>query len=280
MQGKYYSTKVRPTIPASSQNAAAYTAKDVLFGWTAVQIPRGSARLISVTAIVRGKGDANGTANPFAMDLWFADDDRNALAASNVVTNAANAGIPTRDLLGNVSLEVAGYAELGDNNMAQVVTSGHTSGTSLVGDFGEAVDFQFNYGSSIDNLVITPKMTLDVNASPTVMGYSTFYMAGIAQGAFDFRNVCAIAEDTAAGAAAAVAITTDGAVSEIEQFAIGDVLHIGTSAGEPAADSPIGTVAAVVDDLVTLESASETLLVDGDILYNIHPVEIVLAFEY
>ena len=127
MHGKYYSTKVRPTIAASSQHAAAYTAKDVLFGWTAVQIPRGSARLISATAIVRGKGDANGTANPFAMDLWFADDDRIALAASNAVTNAANAGIPTRDIIGSVSLEVEGYTELGDNNMCNVVTSGHLS---------------------------------------------------------------------------------------------------------------------------------------------------------
>ena len=104
MKGKYYSTKIRPTIAASSQHAAAYTAKDVLFGWTAVQIPRGSARLISATAIVRGKGDANGTANPFAMDLWFADDDRNALATSNAVTNAANAGIRTRDIIGAVEL--------------------------------------------------------------------------------------------------------------------------------------------------------------------------------
>ena len=273
MQGKYYSTKVRPTIAASSQHAEAYTAKDVLFGWTAVQIPRGSARLISATAIVRGKGDANGTANPFAMDLWFADDDRMGLAASNAVVNAANAGIPTRDLIGSVELAVAGYKEFGDNNMAQVVTSGHVS----VGDYGEAVA----YGNSTNNLVITPKMTLDVNASPTVMGYSTFYMAGIAQGAFDFTSITAIAEDTAAGAAAAVAITTDGTSTDnTEQFAIGDVLHIGTTVGAPAADSVIGTVAAVATNLVTLEAASETLLVDGDILYNINPVEIVLAFEY
>ena len=268
MQGKYYSTKVRPTIAASSQHAAAYTAKDVLFGWTAVQIPRGSARLISATAIVRGKGNANGTANPFAMDLWFADDDRNALAASNAVVNAANAGTPTRDIIGGIELAVNGYREFGDNNMVQVVTSGPTIKADSLNK------------NNVDNLVITPKMTLDVNASPTVMGYSTFYMAGIAQGAFDFTNVCAIAEDTAAGHADSVAITTAGAVLETEQFAVGDVLHIGTTVGAPAADSVIGTVAAVAENLITLEAASETLLVDGDILYNINPVEIVLAFEY
>jgi len=274
MHGKYYSTKVRPTIAASSQHAEAYTAKDVLFGWTAVQIPRGSARLISATAIVRGKGDANGTANPFAMDLWFADDDRNALAASNAVTNAANAGIPTRDIIGSVSLEVEGYTELGDNNTCNVVTSGHNS----VGDYGEPVAF----GNSIDNLVITPKMTLDVNANPTVMGYSTFYMAGIAQGAFDFRSINAIAEAGAAEAASTKVITMDGSSMDCtEHFVIGDVVHIGTTVGTPAADSVIGTIASVDSSTqLTLEAVSQTELVDGDILYNINPVEIVLAFEY
>ena len=271
MHGKYYSTKVRPILAASSQHAAAYTAKDVLFGWTAVQIPRGSARLISATAIVRGKGDANGTANPFAMDLWFADDDRNALAASNAVVNAANAGIPTRDLLGSVGLSVPGYREFGDNNMANVVTSGPTI------DDGDTTVNKNN----IDNLVITPKMSLDVNANPTVTGYSTFYLAGIAQGAFDWRSITAIAEDTAKGVDAALAITTDGTSTDnTEQFAIGDVLHIGTTVGAPAADSLIGTVAAVATNLVTLEANSPTALVDGDILYNIHPVEVILAFEY
>jgi hypothetical protein len=271
MHGKYYSTKVRPTIAASSQHAGAYTAKDVLFGWTAVQIPRGSARLISATAIVRGKGDANGTANPFAMDLWFADDDRNALAASNAVTNAANAGIPTRDLLGSVGLSVPGYREFGDNNMANVVTSGPTI------DDGDTTVNKNN----IDNLVITPKMTLDVNANPTVMGYSTFYLAGIAQGAFDWQSITAIAESGDAEAATTQAITTDGTSTDnTEQFAIGDVLHIGTTVGEPAADSVIGTVATVATNLVTLEAVSQTALVDGDILYNINPIEIILAFEY
>ena len=269
MHGKYYSTKVRPTIAASSQHAAAYTAKDVLFGWTAVQIPRGSARLISATAIVRGKGDANGTANPFAMDLWFADDDRNALAASNAVTNGANAGIPTRDIIGGIELAVNGYREFGDNNMVQVVTSGPTIKADSLNK------------NNVDNLVITPKMSLDVNANPTVMGYSTFYMAGIAQGAFDWQSITAIAEAGAAEAASTQAITTDGTSTDnTEQFAIGDVLHIGTSAGTPAADSPIGTVAAVATNLITLEAVSETALVDGDILYNINPVEIVLSFEY
>ena len=274
MQGKYYSTKIRPTIAASSQHAAAYTAKDVLFGWTAVQIPRGSAKLISATAIVRGKGDANGTANPFAMDLWFADDDRMGLAASNAVTNAANAGVPSRDIIGAVELSVAGYREFGDNNTIQCVTSGPT-----IDDGDTTVN-----KNSIDPLVITPKATLDVNrdGTNTDAGYSTFYMAGIAQGAFDWISINAIAEAGAAEAASTQVITMDGTSMDCtEHFVVGDVVHIGTSVGSPAADSVIGTIASVDSSTqITLKAVSETALVDGDILYNINPVEIVLAFEY
>ena len=274
MHGKYYSTKVRPTIAASSQHTAAYTAKDVLFGWTAVQIPRGSAKLISATAIVRGKGDANGTANPFAMDLWFADDDRNALAASNAVTNAANAGVPSRDIIGAVELSVAGYREFGDNNTIQCVTSGPT-----IDDGDTTVN-----KNPIDPLVITPKATLDVNrdGTNTDAGYSTFYMAGIAQGAFDWISINAIAEAGAAEAASTQVITMDGTSMDCtEHFVVGDVVHIGTSVGSPAADSVIGTIASVDSSTqITLKAVSETALVDGDILYNINPVEIILAFEY
>ena len=273
MHGKYYSTKIRPNIPPSSQHAAAYTAKDVLFGWTAVQIPRGSVRLISATAIVRGKGDANGTANPFAMDLWFADDDRNALATSNAVTNAANAGIPTRDIIGAIELSVPGYRELGDNNTCNVVTSGPT-----IDDGDTTVN-----KNRMDPLVITPKATLDVNrdGTNTDAGYSTFYMGGIAQGAFDFRSVIAIAEDTAAEHADSKVITTDGSCDPREQFVAGDTIAIGTSVGAPAADSTVGTLlTADSDTQITLEDVSEILLVDGDILYNTTPIEIILAFEY
>ena len=274
MHGKYYSTKIRPNIPPSSQHAAAYTAKDVLFGWTAVQIPRGSAKLISATAIVRGKGDANGTANPFAMDLWFADDDRMGLAASNAVTNAANAGIPSRDIIGAVELSVAGYREFGDNNTIQCVTSGPT-----IDDGDTTVN-----KNSIDPLVITPKATLDVNrdGTNTDAGYSTFYMAGIAQGAFDWISINAIAEAGDAEAASTQVITMDGTSMDCtEHFVAGDIVHIGTSVGSPAADSVIGTIASVDSSTqITLKAVSETALVDGDILYNINPVEIVLAFEY
>ena len=65
-----------------------------------------------------------------------------------------------------------------------------------------------------------------------------------------------------------------------EHFAAGDIVHIGTSVGTPAADSLIGTIATADSATqVTLNAVSPTALVDGDILYNINPVKIILGFE-
>ena len=65
-----------------------------------------------------------------------------------------------------------------------------------------------------------------------------------------------------------------------EHFIAGDILHIGTSVGTPAADSLIGTVASADSATqLTLTSTSATDLVDGDILYNLHPITLVLGFE-
>jgi hypothetical protein len=127
--------------------------------------------------------------------------------------------------------------------------------------------------SSQANLLLTGSQT------GSSVGYDKLYMAAQANGSFDFQSVIAIAENTTADTADSQVITTDGSVNESEVLAVGDVLHIGTSAGTPAADSLIGTVAAVADNLVTLEAVSPTDLVDGDILYNIHPIRVILHFE-
>ena len=65
-----------------------------------------------------------------------------------------------------------------------------------------------------------------------------------------------------------------------EHFIDGDIVHIGTTVGPPAADSLIGTIASADSTTqITLDAVSPTALVDGDILYNIHPIKLILHFE-
>ena len=93
----YYSTKVRPLIAAADQHTA-FANRDVLFDWTAIQIPRhmGAVKLISCSAFIRPKGDAGATSNVFQFKLWFADDDRTTFGT----VDSSQDDRPNRDLLG------------------------------------------------------------------------------------------------------------------------------------------------------------------------------------
>ena len=250
MKDRYFSVEVKPTIAASKQHSAAFQAGDVLFDWVEFEIPKGTSRLIGATMITRPKGNNTPTGNKFGSFLVFSKTN----TVSYGIVNSASTKTPSNDYLGFLELEdTTSFTVGGGTNIGM---SGRASNTS-----------------SQANLLLTGSQT------GTNVGYDKLYMAAQAGGNFDFRSVIAIAEDTDADAAASQVITTDGSVNESQVLAVGDVLHIGTSEGTPAADSLIGTVAAVADNLVTLETVSPTDLVDGDILYNIHPIRVILHFE-
>ena len=257
---KFFTVEVKPLIPASLQHAAAFGAGDVLFDWTAVQIPKGSALLRSVTAMVKPKGDADPTANRFGMELLFSSTDTVSLGT----VNSAAAHAPNSDFLGRIEFETSNYGHTAMQSTA-VATSGRSS----------------NNGLDQSQFVLTPKMSDTVNNTYATPGYDTVYVGAIATGAFDFISINAIAEDGAASAASTQVITMDGAGMDVrEHFGVGDVVHIGTTVGTPAADSLIGTIASADGTTqITLEDVSPTELVDGDILYDINPVKLILSLE-
>jgi len=253
MVNKYFTVEVKPTIPASLQHTSAFADGDVLFDWTAVQVPKGSSALMGATLMVRPKGDAGPTANNFPMDLIFSK--TNTVSLGTV--NSALDNRPSNDFLGLLEFAAGNY---GSTSMPSTVVA--TTG----------------WGSSVGAppMVLTPDPTTGNN-----VGYDILYVGGIARGAFDFISINANTEDLAAEHANSQVITMDGSGMDVrEHFVAGDVIHIGTSVGSPAADSVIGTVASADSATqITLEAVSQTALVDGDIFYNIHPVRAILYFE-
>ena len=258
----YFTKEIKPTIAASTQHAAAFTAGDVLFDWTEFEIPSGGARLVGVTALVRPKGDAGPTPNNFPMSLIFGKDgtDLHANLSSTSSIGASNAvafltGKLTNAITGSVEIATADYIGP-DSAVSTSCLSVATVNTS-----GVVLDSEYN--------------------SATNVGYDKYYVAGIANGAFDFSSINAIAEAGAAEAASTQVITMDGTSMDVrEHFIDGDIVHIGTSVGSPAADSLIGTIASADSTTqITLDAVSPTALVDGDTLYNIHPIKLILHFE-
>ena len=255
----YYSTKVRPLIAAADQHSA-FANRDVLFDWTAIQIPRkmGSVKLVSCSAFIRPKGDATPTANNFPFKLYFADDDRTSFGT----VDSAQDNRPSRDLLGCLEFSAENKIAMGANTSITSMISGPT----LDADHGK-----------FDPLVLSPKEDLDAHTA----AYNTIYVGGIAGDAFDFTSINVI-NDADINSTAVTAVIMAGASMDVrEHFAVGDVLHaqddtlLGTVASiAPFATGPINLTTA------TSGAGNATTVTNGDTIYNIHPIELVLGFEY
>jgi len=251
---KFHTVTIRPFIAACKQHVP-FTDGDLLFNWTAFEIPRGSARLLSATAVIRPKGDANATPNVFPLELWFADDDKVSMGT----VNSALVDKPNRDILGALEMSAAGFGghTFGANSSISVCTSGPTVDES--------------HGNQ-DLLVLTPKAKLDAHSE----GYRTMYIGGVAKGAFNFETLIQINEADGQDAV----ITTDGtSMDNTEHFAVGDTL-IATNGSDCEAEITLGEVEAIAASQITLTAAATQAYDDDDYVYNAHPIKIILAFEY
>ena len=248
----YFNTIIKMPIAASKQHSA-FSSGNVMVDWQAIQIPKGSVCLKSLTLLARPKGDSSPTINSFGSKVIFSK--TNTVSLGTVGSMAAHR--PNPDIIGAIEIDDANFI------------SAHLQSTSIA-----------TIGSDNANACPPLIFTGDVKTGDNV-GYDTVYVGLIAGGNFDFTSINAIAEAGSAGAASTQVITMDGTSMDVqEHFAVGDVVHIGTSVGTPAADSLNGTIASADSATqLTLESTSETDLVDGDILYNLHPITLILGFE-
>ncbi len=256
MKSKYFTVEKKIEIAASKQHAAKFASGDVIADWQSFQIPKGSACLKSITMLVRPKGDATPTVNNFAVDILFSK--TNTVSLGTV--NSSVTHTPSNDIIGLVEINAGNYG-----SVAYQSTS--IASTSVNGDIE----------SASAPLILTGDPTTGDN-----VGYDTIYVGIVSRHAdIDFISINAIAEAGAAEAASTQVITMDGTGMDVtEHYAVGDIVHIGTSVGSPAADSVIGTIASVDSSTqITLKAVSETALVDGDILYNINPIKLILGFE-
>ena len=199
---KYFTVDVKPTIAASLQHAAAFTAGDVLFDWTEFEIPRGGSRLMAVTALVRPKGDAGPTPNNFPMSLIFGKSGSSIGDANSVAFLTTK---QTNDVFGSMEIATSDY--IGPDSAVS------TSCLSVAHSDAHTKSIVFNPSST--------SITTGAN-----VGYDKYYIAGIANGALDFRSINALAEAGAAEAASTQVITMDGTSMDVrEHFIDGDVVH-------------------------------------------------------
>jgi hypothetical protein len=241
----YYTVKVKPTIAASIQNAEAFASGEVLFDWTGFEIPKGSGKLVSATAIIKPKGDAAPTQNAFPFQLIFASNNDISLGTIGAAADRR----PNPNITGMIEFPATCFGPTSMRSTAIASTSHSTVG-------GHAP------------LVIAP----DVDESATA-GFHKAYVGCIAAGNFNFTSINAVNE-TSFDAGAQTVITMDGSGMDVrEHFAPGDVLHAQD-------DAVLGTVKTVDDDVtITLTAANTEAIAEDDIIFDVNPITLVLGFE-
>ena len=148
------------------QHSAAFSAGDLLFDWTSFEIPKGGARLIGATFLVRPKGNASPTPNEFGMNVVFATNDTQASGT----VNSAPSREPTNAYIGCIEIDdTNSYAS--SINSTSVASTGRASADTMAmpGVVLCREDGSEGVGSSV--------------------GYDKFYMRGMAKGSFDFTSI-------------------------------------------------------------------------------------------
>ena len=259
--GKYFTVRVTPDVingdvstvvgntVGSDSGDATFGSKDILFDWTAFDIPKGAARLVSVSAYVMGEDGGEQT-----------DTDINLVFAT-----AKTGEAPTS--LGAVNgLQTAGF-DLPDHILGGFKLEGTTGGqgTILGPAFGNVYIASPNSANgSVQTLVLEG----DPNTGTNV-GFDKIYVAGFAGGLIDFST--GVKPDAQATTSTAT-ISVDGTDAR-KCFQVGDTVYTNTD------DTPLGTVKSLTDTSIVLNANLAAQVEDNEEIVNANPIKLVLGFE-
>ena len=249
--GKFYTVEVKPTIPAATQHLGAFASGDVVFDWTAFEIPKTTAKLVNLTVVIRPQGNSGPTTNTDPYHFLFADNNTVSLGTPHANPDHR----PSNDFLGVVQVNANSYSNDTLNSTAV--------GMAMMG------------GTADDETVGGPiVMTPNVDVVGTTKGFGTLYVGGIVRDAsLDFSSILVVNDADIASAAHTTIVTGGTNMDNREHFLAGDVIHAQD-------DAVVGTLASVAESAITLTSELGTsVLTNGDTLYNIHPIRLKLGFE-
>jgi len=265
--GRYIIREVKPEIAPAIAHLNAFTANDLLFDWTSFTLPQGGNRLVGITAIVRSTDGADQTC---AMDLFFA---RQALDMGDIVDGTAPVSMGTQHADPTINPanpywdQIIGHAKLTADNFstAGAIESGITVGTT---------GYHASTGATAGLTGQNPLIFGDYGATP-VDGMYTFYVGATCIGTPDFHSDLAYASGTDSD------ITCDGTDAR-KLLAPGDRIKAYDISEDDGTTIDIGTVGSIPDATsVVLAGGSRSTgtLADGDNIYNINPIKLILTFE-
>jgi len=261
MQGKYYTTTVKPNFDILGN--VEVDIGDVLFDWTAFEIPKGTAALQSVSAIVAGLNGAD-VAGARDMELYFAKSVNGAAPPTLGDTGSAVTGI-----IANNSRPYI---------IDKVVIDGSAQRSSVHFISYNVWSLSGKIGNDSDN--VNSLLSNDDDYPGTTPGYQTLWVAGLCETAvFDFGTAVALnqaghqAIDTSA-----VDLVTSGTDPRLV-FAAGDevVAFVASDGSDP---KQIGTVVSMADNVsLKVDAVAEAFVHTAEIC-NRNPIKFRFNFSY
>ena len=249
MKSKYFTVEVKPVMtPVTAGLTTTFGDGDVLFDWTSFQIPRGTAKLIGVTAEIRPKGDSGSTPNKFPFELLFAKS-KNLVAPS------------TLGPLNAVPAASAVLSTQADRFLGQMAI--------VAGDFADADQMAYASADAPNGMVFVGEPNSGDN-----VGTDTLYVGGIAGGNFSFTSTCLINNGDLNGPTMTVKDV------DPRLFILpGDTVAVATTA-DTTVTKAMGVVDSMTSTTIVLTEAFTTGdVVNEDIVYNTSPIKLILTFE-
>ena len=262
--GKYFNVDVVPDCiggDVSNNNGGDVGASDIIFDWTAVDVPKGACLLKSVTAHVNAEDGAYAAGSLTDYELIFAK-------------SVDGVAPPT---LGDINAAQTACGELRHHFITGVrLESAAGKGTLSKTTFG--VIFSTGISGSADTN-IGCNVVIDLEpSSGTNVGYDTLYVAGLQTSARAYGTgvLLDLADDVDLTAASTPVseIAVDG-VDATKIFSIGDQVYVADL------DTPIpGVLTKVEPLLLTFSETNSTVdIANDDELLNANPIRIRLGFE-
>lgn len=259
--GKFFNVNVKPdivagdisTIQAANKAHVDLDANDIIFDWTAVDVPKGSCLLRSITAIVNAEDGAYAAGSLTSYHLIFAKSVNGVAPTTMGLTNAAQTAC----------------FDLKDHYVGSAILEATAETGTVLGPQWHVV----YHGS--DNSVTGGGLPLVIDLDPTSgtnVGYDKLYVMGFQMDARGYQTGVivngAITSDTAD------TITVDG-VAATKIFSVGDTVYLHD------VDTALGTIKSLTDTSIVLNAAiaGGTDLDDDDELVNANPILLKLGFE-
>ena len=261
---KYFNVDVIPDCIAGDVSDNNGTddvgAGDIIFNWTAVDVPKGSCCLRSISAYVNAEDGAYGSGSLTDLELVFAKSVDGTAPPSLGDIN----GVQTA--CGELRHHYVGGARL-ESIAATGTLSKLTFGVGYIA--GTMANDSGGKGGQGLPLVIDLEPDSGIN-----VGFDKLYVAGFQVGARNYGTGVLADGAVDASSAQSTSITVKG-VDATKLFSVGDQVYV------MDLDTPIpGTLTAVTGTTLTFSEANTTVdITDEDELLNANPIRIKLGFE-